>query len=52
VSDDPLIYTNVPVTPRRGDVVAWPDAPPVDDGRWKPTNAPVTRLPDNAPKEG
>jgi hypothetical protein len=52
VSDDPLIYTNVPVTPKRGDVVAWPDAPPVDDGRWKPTDAPVTRRPDNAPKEG
>jgi hypothetical protein len=50
VSDDPLIYTAVPVTPARGDVVAWPDVPPAADGRWKATDAEVTRWPDNHPK--
>lgn len=63
VSDDPLIYTNVPVTPVRGDVVEWPGrpgvdkdgqpttipGPPADDGRWELTADAVTRLPDNHP---
>lgn len=62
-SDDPLIYSHVPVTPSRGDVVEWPGnpgvddkgnavivpGPPADDGRWKPTTDPATRWPDNHP---
>ncbi len=61
--DEPVIYANVPVTPLRGDVVAWPGnpvpgkdggitivpGPPADDGRWTPTTDPVTRWPDNHP---
>lgn len=62
-SDDPLIYSHVPVTPKRGDVVAWPGnpvrqpdgtttvvpGPPAADRRWTPTTDPVTRWPDNHP---
>jgi hypothetical protein len=64
VSADPLIYASVPVTPRPGDVVAWPGnpvvqpdgteaivpGPPATDGRWKATDSPVTRWPDNHPQ--
>ena len=46
VGDGPLTYAAIPVTVHRGDVIAHPEVP-ADDGRWEPTDADVTRLPDN-----
>ncbi len=44
--DGPLTYAAVPVTVAAGDVITHP-GPPADDGRWEPTDEPVTRLRDN-----
>lgn len=40
------IYTNIPVTPDPGDVIAWCDDPG-GDGAWTLTADPVSRRPDN-----
>jgi len=44
--DGPLTYAHVPVTVQHGDVVEHLGAPAAD-GRWAPTEEPVTRHRDN-----
>lgn len=46
IDDGPLTYAAIPVTVRRGDVIVHLGAP-AHDGRWEPTDEPVTRHPDN-----
>jgi hypothetical protein len=47
--EEQRVYTHVPVTVDRGDVIAHVGAP-ADDGRWEPHPGPITRQPDNTPK--
>lgn len=47
VGDQERTYASVPVTVLPGDVVELAADP--GDGRWRPTDRPVTRRPDNAP---
>lgn len=51
IGEHQLVYPHIPVTVGTGDVIAH-DGPPAPDGRWEPTDAEVTRRPDNAPQEG
>ncbi len=44
------LYSNVPVTVRAGDVVAWVGAP-ADDGCWAEHDGPATVRPDNEPTD-
>lgn len=46
VGDLERVYTVVPVTVRRGDVIAWP-CMPAEDGNWEPTADAVNKEPDN-----